>query len=55
MTGYIILIIIITYSVGTVIRAGNVKMNGIWPLPSKSFVMNAVLVVTVFSHSDTGT
>lgn len=52
---YIVLIIIITYSVGTVIRVGNLKMNGVWPLLSKSFVINAILVGTVCSYSDIDT
>lgn len=55
---YIILIITTVYSVGTVIGAWNMRMNGIPSLPSKSFcirVLNAILVVTIFSHSKIGT
>lgn len=58
---YIVLIIIITYFVDTVIGAGNMRMNGVYIYMVSSIkelciiILNAIIMVTIFSHSKIGT
>lgn len=56
---YIVLIIIITYFVDTVIGAGNMRMNGVYMVSSIKelciIILNAIIMVTIFSHSKIGT